>query len=202
VWAKVKAECRLPFVIPSFCRNILTVCALYAAMKESGVRKRCGFTLIELLVVIAIIAILAALLVPAVNSARAAAKSGACRGHLHGLGIGLRLYLNDHGDVMPVAAAMPSLKLTEEPSIVEALDSYIEDKRAFRCPADTETLYYESEGSSYQYVTIHGGQLVGEGFMTKRFGESKTPVLHDYEPFHKDSMNYLFADLHVGDLGE
>ena len=171
-------------------------------MNAYCVKKKSAFTLIELLVVIAIIAILAALIVPAVNNARAAAKSGACRGHLHGLGIGFRLYLNDHGDVMPVAAAMPSLKLNDEPSIVEALESYVEDKRAFRCPADIEKNYYESEGSSYQYVTIHGGQVVGQGFMTKRFGESNTPVLHDYEPFHKDSMNYLFADLHVGDLGD
>lgn len=170
-------------------------------------RKRSGFTLIELLVVIAIISILAALLVPAVNSARASAQSGACRGHLHGLGIGFRLYLNDHGDVMPVAAAMPSLRLNDEPGIAEALAASVEDPRAFRCPSDrvrgerTET-YFDAEGSSYQYVTIHGGQTVGTGFMTERHGESNTPVLHDYEPFHQDSMNYLFADLHVGDLGD
>ena len=62
---------------------------------------RQGFTLIELLIVIAIIGILISLLLPAINSARSAARRIACQGNMRQVGIAIHLYVDAHGRFPP-----------------------------------------------------------------------------------------------------
>ncbi len=64
-------------------------------MPASRPRRR-AFTLIELLVVISIIALLVAILLPALSSARDAARSISCLSMLRQIGIARSVYANDH----------------------------------------------------------------------------------------------------------
>lgn len=60
-----------------------------------------GFTLIELLVVIAIIAVLISLLLPAVQSAREAARRAQCGNNLKQLALGAMNYESSHSTLPP-----------------------------------------------------------------------------------------------------
>src|SRR5438309_5644339 len=64
-------------------------------------RRSGGFTLVETLVVVAVIGILAGLLLPALAASRERARQATCMSNLHQIGLALRMYLDDDGQVRP-----------------------------------------------------------------------------------------------------
>jgi len=128
-----------------------------------------GFTLVELLVVISIIGVLVALLLPAIQAARASARRTQCQSNLRQVGLALEQYIQSQGPrgKFPVACRLPSAELLNPPdkpqlpSLVEVLGPFCEDNdELFHCPGDvyypnedepTDVSYFHAEGLSYEY---------------------------------------------------
>jgi prepilin-type N-terminal cleavage/methylation domain-containing protein/prepilin-type processing-associated H-X9-DG protein len=123
-----------------------------------------GFTLIELLVVIAIIAVLISLLLPAVQSAREAARRAQCTNNLKQLGLAAHNYMDVHG-VLPMGSwAMrppgdPSNTACgngrHEVSVLVAMSPFYEQAQVYNA-YNSQVHYAGNDPASSSNITLSG----------------------------------------------
>lgn len=154
-----------------------------------NVQNRRGFTLVELLVVIAIIGILIALLLPAVQAAREAARRSQCCNNLNQLGIALHHYEAAH-EMLPPGVVNAKGPIRNEPAgydmswLVQILP-YIEDGNTFR-HVDFSVGVYDPKNEAVRKVT-RSYMLCpsdGHGYRGRREGTDDKIGLASYAGCH------------------
>ncbi len=92
-------------------------------MKRQTISPRSAFTLVELLVVIAIIGVLISLLLPAVQTAREAARRSQCTNNLKQQGIGFHNFANAFGNFpSSIRPAAPAARFSWSVALLPFLD--------------------------------------------------------------------------------
>lgn len=105
-------------------------------------RKKNAFTLIELLMVIAIIAILAAILMPVLQQAKQRAWTGQCLSNLHQIGMGMKMFADENGEMYPESGADIYWNATDpgtgKQSWMQQIYQYTMNTNLYNCPGNVQ----------------------------------------------------------------
>lgn len=149
---------------------------MLAPRNSKTLHPRLGFTLVELLVVITIIGILIALLLPAVQAAREAARRMQCANNLKQLGLALHNY-HDRSGSFPLGSSTPdvshffSVSPSNHGSYIVALLPFIEMQNLYdACDFTVNTDHLSRLGG-----TGGTGQLVHEIWISSLICPSDDP---------------------------
>jgi len=146
-----------------------------------------GFTLVELLIVIAIVGVLVALLLPAIQMARASARSSHCSSNLHQLGLVLQMMGTER--VGRSTATWP-----------QQVAGRLEGLAVLHCPDDVTgptTISYGLNNRLGQMSTADSGKIVALDYqhpvanVVGPQGSDDWPAL--MAPRHRGSQNVLFV---------
>ena len=200
------------------------------------IKKHTAFTLIELLIVIAIISVLITILAPALQKAREHARFTYCIANHSKLASAWVMYADVNKQCIPATHSGPELwvyyptspytrQIREDAIMQGVLWPYVNDIKAYRCPADRRQEYLRSYSGSN---SMHGDQNWANSTnseVVKKIGNVKYPedkfvFLGEDDPrnynggswvvyadgdqwidpitsWHMDSTSFSFADGHA-----
>lgn len=164
-------------------------------------KHRSGFTLVELLVVIAIIGVLVSLLLPAVNSAREAARRITCSNHLRQIG----LALTNHESA--IGAYPQGLYGDPDPSSIYEQDGlgwltkllpYIEEQAVYD-QIDTASSVIADVQDAWDPGTLHkayadGKQIVPGGNRVIPTFKCPSVSSPDLSPSHASGLTFRYSN--------